>query len=267
MYPIAGEVGEAKTRSRSRSAILAGANRCIYCSEPPETVEHMPPVAMFRGRHRLSGFEFPCCEDCNHSTRASDAAAAFLARISPTNQLDEFELGEAQRLLRSLAQLTPDFAREFLVQSNAERVWARGRDPLLAPKIRLKLDGAETHRLIFKFGTKLGMALFAHHIEEPLPEDGAVFVKFFFNAGLSRGEADTTVSILPLAGQMTQGSKSSGESFFYRYNTDLRSIVAALASFHNNLYFRIFATSDQAIIAALEAITDHRAFRIGDLKI
>src|SRR5687768_12798489 len=100
---------ENRHRSRPKAEILQGEARCIYCTAKPTTVEHMPPTAMFPNRHRLSGMEFAACQECNNWTRAADAAASFFARLSPTSVIDEREIVEARKLIRTMAKIAPEF--------------------------------------------------------------------------------------------------------------------------------------------------------------
>lgn len=237
-------MGEARQRSRSRAKILAGDARCIYCESPATTIEHMPPVAMFKNRQRLSGFEFPACLECNTATRAADAAACFFARISPQQFAPKWEIDEAYKLVGTLARLAPSFIGELFDERVTSRIWMKGRDPVATPKTSIVLNGPVTRALMQAFTAKLGMALYAEHIGAPLPNGGAVFTKFFFNHGLTRGEAEATLQILPVMGQMRMGRQSSGRQFNYRYNTDDRSIIFAFAAFHDNLFTRAVAVSN-----------------------
>jgi hypothetical protein len=45
-------VGEAKSKRRAHEAILKKYPWCIYCGgvHPADTIDHMPPIAMFEGR-------------------------------------------------------------------------------------------------------------------------------------------------------------------------------------------------------------------------
>jgi hypothetical protein len=235
--------------------------RCIYCQDFPSSVEHMPPRAMFRGSQRLSGLEFAACEKCNLATRAADAAAGFLCRISPTLAVDDQELNEAKKLMRTLDTLAPAVRSEVFRDSNPSKVWAKGREGLYGSMHRLELQGVVTATLMQVFGAKLGMALFREHIGRPLNLDGAVFVRYYFNAGLSREEARKTLQILPVFGELKMGKQASGRSFNYRYNSDDKGLIAALAAFSDNLFFRIFASDDQIYVDALNEGFDH--FRIG----
>jgi hypothetical protein len=49
-------MGEAGRKNRKRAAVAAAEQRCIYCADPSETAEHMPPRLMFRGKHRREGW-------------------------------------------------------------------------------------------------------------------------------------------------------------------------------------------------------------------
>jgi hypothetical protein len=237
-------LGRAKNRSRRRQEILQNEARCIYCLNEPTTVEHMPPTSMFKARIRLSGLEFAACKDCNEGTRAADAAASFFARISPQQFAPQWEQDEGYRLVGTLTQLAPIAVREIFDPNKNERIWTKGRDPIVTPKRSLKLDGPVTHALMTAFAAKLGMALFREHVGKPLDQGGSVFTQYYFNAGLQRSVAEATLSITPIPGQLIQGTKSSDRQFNYRYNCDNRSIIFAFAAFHDNLFVRACATNE-----------------------
>jgi hypothetical protein len=71
-------MGEASTRRRAHDALLQAHPWCIYCGAPADSVEHMPPIIMFRGRQRPKGLEFPSCLACNNGTSHSDLVASLL---------------------------------------------------------------------------------------------------------------------------------------------------------------------------------------------
>ena len=237
-------MGEGRRKSRRRAEILRGETRCIYCSDFPTTVEHMPPRSMFAQSHRLSGLEFASCRECNFSTRAADCAAAFFTRLSPTNIVDELELAEAFKLTGTLSQIAPGFVSEIFDKRRSKEIWAHGRDPILGRKVQIVADGEITQTLLRVFSAKLGMALFREHTGRPLPLDGLVFSQHYLNAGLSQDEAEATLRILPTLGELRMGRQRSGKNFSYRFNTDGKTIVASLAAFNNNFYVRNFAVSD-----------------------
>lgn len=226
----------------------------------------MPPRSIFGPGQRPSGLEFASCEDCNHVSRASDAAASFFARVAPDHETDEQELRKAQSLLSTLTQIAPDFVRELFDPSKEETILAKGRSQLFGRMHRLTLDGPATTALMQAFGAKLGMALFREHTGSALPPDGRVYVQHYFNAGLYRREVEATVSILPMFAQLAQGRKQSGRMFSYRFNTDEKAILAAFCAFNDNLFFRIFAVSDPIYFEPLADAHDHRPTKIGGLQ-
>lgn len=236
-------MGEAKQRSRAKAEILQSEVQCVYCDAEPTTVEHMPPTSMFRNKIRLSGLEFACCETCNHSTSASDAAASFFARLSPTHQTDQNELDEAYALVGTLAQRAPGAILEIFDEQKSTKIWAKGRSSIYGQMHSIKLDGPVTHSLMTAFTAKFGMAMFREHVGRAMNK-GGVYTQFYFNAGLTREVAKATVSILPLFGQLTMGKQRSGRQFNYRYNCDLKSITATFGAFHDNLFVRAIAVED-----------------------
>ena len=52
------------------------------------------------------------------------------------------------------------------------------------------------------------------------------------------------LSMLPAGGTLSQGAWSVPEQFAYRYNSDNKEIVAALAGFHSNLHIFLIAYSN-----------------------
>ncbi len=73
-------MGEASTKKRAHANLLCRFPCCIYCGAVADTVEHMPPVTMFRRKQRPKGLEFSSCRRCNHGTSKSDLVASLLAR-------------------------------------------------------------------------------------------------------------------------------------------------------------------------------------------
>jgi hypothetical protein len=236
------DMGEANRNKRRLSDILAAADRCIYCANAATTVEHMPPIAMFHSRQRPKGMEFASCESCNNGTRAADTAAAFFARISQYEA--PLMISESIKLRRSLSHLAPGVAKEFFRPDKTSAQWVRTRGGVLKPMVVVQNDGPLTRRMLHVFAAKFGMALYREHVGEPLPLHGAVHVIFFTNAGLAEHTVLGMLPMLPMRNTLQQGSFQVPKQFAYRYNTDQRTIVAALAGFHANLHVFAMATSE-----------------------
>jgi hypothetical protein len=88
------------------------------------------------------------------------------------------------------------------------------------------------------------MALYREHVGSALPMHGAVWCQFALSGGMTQADLDSRVQILPLHETLRQGRKNVLDQFIYRYNTDARSVVAAVAQFHRGLWFTLFASSD-----------------------
>lgn len=253
-------------RSRNAARILADEPRCIYCVDRAKTVEHMPPLSLFKKRGRPSGLEFPSCYLCNHGTRAADVAVAFLARIDPFgDDVTTWKVQESLKLLRSLGTLAPGFQAELFDDSQA-------KDTLLKTPGGILLPVSETHAgpiaqsLLNVFGAKLGMALYREHAGHPLPLEGGVHAMWFLNNGLGQETANGMLRILPVHNTLKQGQrKSASGQFDYRFNSDNRSIVAALSHFHANIHFFTIAMAEPALYGFPRPMPSSAFVRPGEL--
>lgn len=202
---------------------------------------------MFKAKARPSGFEFGACEACNFGTRGADAAVAFLARIEQQGQgVDDWQLQEGVKYLHGAASIVPGFVEEFFDTRRAEQTHLQTKGGILVPVFATRV-GPIAKALLNTWSAKLGMALYREHIGEPLPLDGGVHCQWFLNAGLGEQTAHAMLSILPAHNTLKQGErKSVTGQFDYRFNSDDKSIVAALAHFHTNLHVFVIAMAEPA---------------------
>lgn len=241
-------MGEAAVRSRSKAAVLAGEPRCIYCATEnlPKahlTLEHMPPIGLFRDRFRASGMEYSSCEACNVGTKGADAAGTCMSLIAPREQRGDWKLDALERMMPALDKFAQPFKRE-LVESSMTRRWMWTPQGLIQPHVQISADGPIVKAYLSVFSAKLAMALYREHTGSALPLDGAVYTIHFLNAGLSKEYAESMLRMMPIFGHLKQGRNTSLGQFEYRFNSDDRSIVAALSSFHHNLHVLSFSTAD-----------------------
>ena len=242
-------MAEAKRKSRKREEILATEPRCIYCSGPPQTLEHMPSRGMLRGKLRPSGMEYAACHACNSSTRGSDVVAAVVARLHPDNGEGSWQAKEMRKLMAALDAYAPGVRDELSRPEKARSEWLRRPGfGLLQRMVRVNADGPKLKAHLGVYGAKLAMALYREHVGAALPLDGAIWCQFALNAGMTQEHLDERVKIMPLHETLRQGQKNVLDQFVYRYNTDQRTVVAAVAQFHRGLWFTLFASSDQKII-------------------
>lgn len=236
-------MGEAKLRSRAKSAILANEPRCIYCEALAETVEHMPPLVMFKKRSRPSGMEFASCKACNNGTSGSDLVASFLSRLGPFDEPDDWRIREAKGLTNRLKQHAPGVLDELIREDKREGNWIRGPGGILVPSVVIQADGPLLKSYLKIFAAKMGMALYREYVGVALPMTGGVLTTSYLNLGLAQKTADVILKLTPQFGTLKQGTFQVQDQFAYRYNTDEKSVLLALIGFHARLHIVVFATS------------------------
>jgi hypothetical protein len=162
---------------------MATEKRCIYCAAPHTTIEHMPPISMFRGRHRPNGLMFAGCAACNNGTSAADLVASFIARLSPRCDQAGWKIAEAKARAGILEAQAPGFLGEFLDPDRRRTRWLHRPNGISRPITVLDLSGPLTRAYLDVFAAKFGMALYRHHCGHPLPVDGFVMSGAYTNAG------------------------------------------------------------------------------------
>jgi hypothetical protein len=187
--------------------------------------------------------EFASCQACNNETSPADLVASFVARISPVATHNEWQTIEACEKKGKLEQIAPGFLSEFFQDSQSEHGLIR-INGLLRRTIKIGADGPLTRTYLLVFSAKIAMAIYRERIGSALPLHGGVEVMTYLNAGLAQSQSDKFLSIMPASATLQQGSVQVGEQFFYRYNDDGHSIVAALVRFHQGLYVTFVATSN-----------------------
>ena len=254
-----------RKKSVSRKVIMGGEGRCIYCANPPVTLEHMPPKAMFKDRYRLSGMEFPCCVACNNGTSAADLVAAFYAKIGPLIGKGDWELDDNHRQAWMLRKKAPSVLEElFGSKANSRPILFRTGGGVLLDRVQIQAGPISAAHLDV-FCAKLGMALYREHVGTNLPLTGAVNAMWFANNGLSQETADGMVSILPGVNALRQGKSDSIGQFAYRFNCDGKGIFACLASFHKGLHVMLFAMAEPEVYDIPVVGKTQRLTRPGEL--
>src|ERR1700730_15593518 len=117
-----GAVSESRARKRAHGVILEQCPFCVYCggSILATTVDHVPPIGMFRSRRRPKGLEFASCLPCNGGTRLADLVAALLCRAYPdSNGANEKE--ELERLLSSVNNNVPGLLQEMRIGPGGQK--------------------------------------------------------------------------------------------------------------------------------------------------
>jgi hypothetical protein len=201
---------EAKRKGQTRQAITAGEPRCIYCPGPAATLEHMPPIGMFRDRLRPGAMEYRACEACNNGTRGSDAVAALIARMHPDNGEESWQTKEFGKLISAIDTYAPGVREEMSLTGKFNHEWMRRPGSgLLQRVVRVHADGPLVKAHLSIFGAKLAMALYREHVGVALPLDGAVWCQFALNAGMTQENLNARVEIPPSIKRFGKASRTS----------------------------------------------------------
>lgn len=237
-------MGEAKRKSRSRQEILSSNHRCIYCKNVhAKTIDHMPPLGLFKDGQRPSGWEFPACSDCNEGSRGADAVAQMMSLIDKFEG-QEWRFEKMKKLLPAVRKYAGRAYQEISSNQKAKLRLLEYRG-LLRNFVDIHADGPSTVAHLDAFAGKMALAVFAELLGRPIELDGILFTQWYLNSGLSQDQYHAYLSFLPNFSELRQGQMTSKEQFWLHYNTDEKSIVAALIVFHGNLSIMIIASDGE----------------------
>jgi hypothetical protein len=240
-------MGQAKAKRRAHAAILERFPFCIYCGVAATTIEHMPPIQMFRLRARPKGLEFPSCVECNNGTSDSDLVASLLGRVYPDAK-SQLAQAEIKKLLAAVANNIPGLLQEMMVDEAGQKNAARGI-PNMPPVVAvLRANGPILERHMRIFGAKLGFALHYEAHGAPVPKKGGVMALYFTNANAARGELPREIiNMLPNRQTLKQGTKHVSDQFSYSWLlTDERRHTAFYAVFNDSFAILVTTALDRA---------------------
>lgn len=165
-----------------------------------------------------------------------------MARLSPFGETTDKDFREALRLRTRIDGKCPGLIEQVF---GGGRQWTTARAPsgLVFPVIQINAGVPALHKYLSVFSAKLGMALYREHVGEALPLDGLVYYQHFLNAGLAPRVARAILNILPESATLRQGRINVAGQFTVRFNTDEKSIVAALSRFHMGMAVLTIATA------------------------
>ena len=209
----------------------------------------MPPRGLFKNKQRPSGWEFPACSDCNEGSRGADAVAQMLSLLDSFGE-DGWQYEQFCKVLPSVEKHAPRVYQEISSASKAKAV-LRKRHGLLRSLVEIKADGPSTVAHLNAFAGKIALAAFTELTGRPIQLDGTLYTQWYLNSGLSQDVYHAHLSILPNFSRLEQGKKNSDGQFWLRYNTDMKSIVAAHIVFHGNLSVMTVASDGKSYRKAL----------------
>ncbi|MET4217335.1 hypothetical protein ACVWWG_004055 [Bradyrhizobium sp. LB7.2] len=242
-------MGESRAKKKAHSQVLEACPYCIYCggAVSAASIDHVPPLAMFRGRRRPKGLEFASCKDCNEGTGRVDLVAALLSRVAPDAK-DEEEKAELKKLLTGVSNNVPGLLEEMHLGAD-DLSAARKRLPQYAAASFLKTDGPLVSAHMQTFATKLGFALYYELTGKIVPDRGGVAARWFSNVDRLEGTFPQSVfDILLPPLILEQGKFEVSDQFSYQWRlAENERMGLFFASFRHSFAVLAFVTTDVAL--------------------
>lgn len=207
---------------------------CVFCggTVPAETVDHVPPRAVFELKRRPRGLEFPACHQCNDGARLDELVAAMFSRVYPDSATPGASK-ETRRLIQSVKNNIPGLLEEMMPLPRQQLSARRNSDILPPSGGVLNCQGEILNRAIHRFGAKIGFALHFLLSGSPVPPSGATCVWWLTNYQAIKG--DMPLSLLKMMGKpktLKQGKWEVGEQFRYvSIGTEDGAMTAHFATF------------------------------------
>jgi hypothetical protein len=209
-------MSESKAKRRAHASVLEQNPWCIYCGALADTIEHMPPRMMFRGKQRPKGLEFPSCRPCNTGTSQSDIVASLIGRLAPDART-QVEADEFKKLLFAVHQNIPGLLEELEIPTEQEELAVRqlGVDP---DSGIMRADGPVLTRHMKVFGAKMGFALHHEALSAPVPPEGGVLPIWYSNVQALRGELpQDLMRFLPEFNTLRMGKMEVSDQFEFSW--------------------------------------------------
>lgn len=247
-------MGERKRKLKDHQLILDRSGRCVYCAstKKPFTLEHMPPIGLFKDRQRPKGWEFASCARCNNGTRGVDAVAQLFAMIEPIYD-SLWKIEKVSGLVSSVRQYAPRVLDEINRRSSHREVLLK-ENGILRPSVLLEADGCATKLHLDLFSEKFAMATFAQLLGRPIEMHGIIFSMWYLNQGMPLQIYHAYLSIMPSFDQLMQGKKVSYGQFSLNFNTESKGLIGAIVMLQNSLSIILFATDDKQYIEPLKSV-------------
>lgn len=261
-------MGEAKRKKRAHAAILEQQPGCIYCAgvSRATTVEHMPPIQMFRERQRPKGLEFPACVECNNGTSHSDLVASLMGRTYPDSDTDAGRQ-ELRKLLSAVSNNVPGLLKEMQIGRGGQKLALRDIPNLPTGSAVLRANGPIMTKHMRTSGAKLGFALHFEALGTVVPQSGGVQPMYFTNVNAAKGELPKSIiDMLPERRTLMQGKREVSEQFSYSWLLTEEKRHSVFYSVFNNSFSILAVTAlDRSEFLARNA-DQHPVIAPGDFK-
>lgn len=252
-------MGQHKLKENRNQLFLRENPICIFCGGTVEatTIDHVPPKIVFRSKQWPETFAFAACKPCNEATRTQDKLVGFLARMGhdDTNPIEKEEM---QKLMQSVISSQPEMILRMLnLGVRDKRKYARetgiypetGQSYKDLPVIKVT---DEVNEAVKVTAEKITKALYFKHTGQILPNDSAIYARWFTNAEVLSGKSPLVPEVLRLAnmsGKLIRCSKPLNDQFDYRYQVSAEhGISLFVGNFGNTFGFVSLASRDPNVL-------------------
>jgi hypothetical protein len=262
-----GAASENRARTRAHGIILEQCPFCVYCggSILATTVDHVPPIGMFRSRQRPKGLEFASCLPCNGGTRLADLVAALFCRVYPdANGANEQE--ELKRLLTSVNNNIPGLLQEMHIGRAGQKI-AGSRLPVPTDAGFLRANGPLVSNHMQTFASKLGFAFYYELTRSIIPASGGVVARWFSNVDQLEGKFPQTIfDVLLPAQTLKQGRFEVSSQFAYQWRLAEGERMALFCAFFGQSFAVVACAATDHSLLAIEAVDQDLIVRPGKIR-
>ncbi len=213
---------------QGKPCVLCGGNRLA------ETIEHAPPIIMFRDQQRPAGLEVPACKRCNNGTSELDQVATFLAlsqapqAVLGSNGLSDYEL----KVTKGTANNSPELysrVRSVPVCDALGRVVRTAREVELAK---------ETSEKIALWSAKQSLALWFQHTGKIASHRSTIDVEILTNAKRPSDTLERVIREMGNSRSLSTSRNVTSEQFCYKVSVDPNGSFAIIfAQYHGGFAF------------------------------
>jgi hypothetical protein len=240
--------------SRKKSATAAFISRhpdCCFCAglRPAVTREHMPPKALFDGKHRPDKLVMPSCDSCNRGTSTADLVVSIVSRWGETPSNSDHA-----SLVARLRKQAPEIVAEWTTFSLKQRIMGRrhleAHGVSVPPGAGVVSLGLRSVQELNLFAHKATLALYFERFRRPLPLTGAFCAYWRSKEDYARnGVPNALLDLLPKYDTLVQGRWNTSEIFEYRYDfNDQEGLIGFIARLRTGMFISGFAVKDASLI-------------------
>lgn len=252
-----------------RGKVLEDQPHCIYCGgkTPANSVDHVPPKAVFDQKHRPSGLEFAACRECHDGTRLDDLVVTMASRIFPDPETEEAQEELAKSLTgvkNNVPGLLEEMRPSFRQSKKVRRLSREIGDSLNA----LNFDGPIMNKHIARFAGRIGCALHFELTKSIIPPDGGIGGSWFTNYNVTTGTApEGLLEILPSPSTLKQGKWGVDDQFLYSsVSSDNGNLSVHCATFRSSFGVWVACSNDFEKVTPPSGLKALCLFQPGFLK-